>query len=98
MSVLAVQTNDRALAEQLAEAVRGGQDFREAALEIGVAEDEDAIFELGWTTPDTLAERVRPAIEPLQTGEITDPVDDANNVGYEVYFVEERTVDQPYED
>jgi len=98
MNVLAVQTNDRALAQQLVDAVRGGQDFREAALEVGVVEDDESIFELGWTTVETLAERVQPALEPLQAGDVSDPVDDANSVGYEVYYVAERTVDQPYED
>lgn len=98
MHIVAVQTNDRGQAQALVDAVRGGDDFREAALEIGVAADEASIYDLGWYTPDTLSDRVQPALEALQAGEVSDPVNDARNVGFEVYFVEARTVDAPYED
>ncbi len=96
--IWAARTNDRALAQALVEAVRGGQGFVEAALETGVAETEEDLFDLGWYAPETLVERVQPAVSTLASGGITDPVNDADNVGFEVYFVEERTLDEPYED
>lgn len=98
MLVLGVATSDRAQAQALVEAVRGGQDFTEAALDLGIAEDEEDVVELGWYAPDTLPERLREPLAEVAAGDAADPVDDANRVGFEVYFVAERPVDQPYEE
>lgn len=98
MHLLAVQPQQRADAQALVDAVRGGQDFREAAVELGLAASEEEVTEVGWYAPETLAESVRPSLESLQAGEVSDPVESQQNLGYAVYFVAERTVDQPYED
>jgi hypothetical protein len=41
---------------------------------------------------------VSPAVVDLQTGEVSELVEDAAKVGFEVYFVEQRSADLPYEE
>ena len=94
----AVPTNDRAAAQKLVDLVRGGASFR-GAVEAGVIEDpESGVQELGWFAPTSINERVAPFVLDLKTGEVSDVVDDANKIGYEVYFVAERSSDLPYEE
>lgn len=96
--LLMVQTDDRAAAQRLIDAVRGGADFAETATAEGILESGDAVTELGWFAPTSLNERVIPALQDLQTGDVSDVVEDARRVGYEVYFMVERTTDQPYDE
>lgn len=94
-----VSTGDRAAAQRLVDLVRGGASFRGAAAEAGVVTNPDEeVNELGWFAPTSLNERVAPAVQELQAGQVSDPIDDANRVGYEVYFVAERTSDAPYQE
>ena len=94
----AVPTNDRAAAQELIDLVRGGMDFREAAVEAGVVEEPEGAQELGWFAPSSINERVAPFVQDLQSGEISEVIDDANRVGFEVYYVEERSTERPYEE
>ncbi len=99
LELWAIPTNDRAAAQRLIDLVRGGADFKEAAVEAGIAESVDeGVQELGWFAPTSLNERVSPFVIDLQTGEVSDPVEDANRVGFEVYYVVERSSELPYED
>ena len=99
LNLWAVPTNDRAAALRLIELVRGGMDFREAAVEAGVIDSPDSgIQELGWFAPTSLNDRVSPAVGDLQTGEVSEIVEDAAKVGFEVYFVEQRSTELPYEE
>lgn|GEM_PF-2422146 len=95
----AVPTNDRAAAQQLIDLVRGGASFRGAAVEAGIIEDpEEGVQELGWFAPTSINERVQPFVQDLQAGEISEVVDDANNIGFEVYYIAERSSDLPYQE
>lgn len=99
LQLWAVPTNDRAAAQRLIDLVRGGTGFRDAAVEAGIAEDpEEGIEDLGWFAPTSLNDRVMPFVQDLQAGEVSEVVDDQNRIGFEVYFVAERTSDQPYQD
>lgn len=95
----ALPTNDRASAQRLIDLVRGGAGFREAAVEAGIVSDPEAgVQELGWFAPTSINDRVSAFVVDLQAGEVSEIVDDVNRVGYEVYYVAERTADQPYEE
>lgn len=98
----AIPTNDRAAAQQLIELVRGGTDFRDAVVEAGVADDpddpEEGVQEIGWFAPTSINDRVQPFVQDLQAGEVSDVVDDANRIGFEVYYIAERSSDLPYEE
>lgn len=98
LHIIAAPTANRGAALALVEAVRGGADFREAAVELGVLDGPDDVQDLGWFAPQALSDRVAPFVRDLQQGEISEPVDDANRVGFEVYYVVERTTDEPYQD
>jgi len=91
----AVPTNDRAAALRLIELVRGGADFAAAVEEVGI---DEGVQELGWYAPTSLNDRVSPFVIDLQTGEVSEPVDDAQRVGFEVYYVAERSSELPYEE
>lgn len=99
LNLWAVPTNDRAAAQQLIDLVRGGMGFREAAVEAGITDSVDSgVQELGWFAPTSLNDRVSPVVIDLQTGGVSEIVEDANKVGFEVYFVEQRSTDLPYEE
>ncbi len=99
LELWAVPTNDRAAAQRLVDLVRGGASFRGAAVEAGIIENADeGVQELGWFAPTSLNDRVGPFVRDLQAGEVSEIVEDANKVGYEVYFVAERSSDLPYEE
>ena len=99
LNLWAVPTNDRAAAQELIDLVRGGMGFREAAVEAGITDSVDSgLQELGWFAPTSLNDRVSPAVVDLQTGEVSELVEDAAKVGFEVYFVEQRSADLPYEE
>jgi hypothetical protein len=95
----AVPTNDRAAAQRLIDLVRDGASFRGAAVEAGVIDDpEEGVQELGWFAPTSIDERVMPFVQDLQAGEVSEIVDDANRIGFEVYYVAERSSDLPYQE
>jgi parvulin-like peptidyl-prolyl isomerase len=96
--VVAIRTNDRAKAQAVADAVRAGADFKEAATEQNVLEDNGDVLDLGWFAPSAVGDRLHDVLADLQEGDVSDPVNDANNVGFEVFFVDERTVDEPYKE
>ena len=98
MDLRAVATNDRAAAQALVDAVRGGQAFADAAVEVGVIDSAEEVQELGWFAPTSLNDRVAPSVQELQTGEVSEPLDDANRIGFEVFYVDYRSVDEPYQD
>jgi parvulin-like peptidyl-prolyl isomerase len=98
MHIIAARTTNRGAALSLVESVRGGADFREAAVELRVIGSEAEIQDLGWYAPQALSDRVAPFVRDLQQGEVSEPVDDAGRVGFEVFYVSERTTDEPYEE
>ena len=99
LQLWAVPTNDRAAAQKLVDLVRGGASFRGAAVEAGIIDNPDTgVQDLGWFAPTSLNDRVAPFIADLQAGQVSDVVDDANKIGYEVFFVAERSSDLPYQD
>ncbi|MEX2376296.1 MAG: peptidylprolyl isomerase, partial [Dehalococcoidia bacterium] len=99
MNLQRVLTPSRGLAQSLIEAVRGGQDFAEAAVDLGVVSNpEEEVQQLGWFAPSILPDRIAPAVASLQTGDISEPIEDSNRIGFEVYVVVERTSDEPYEE
>ncbi len=98
MNLQGVVTSSRGLAQSLIEAVRGGQDLAEAAIELGVLADPEEVQDLGWFAPSTLPERVAPMLVDLQSGAVSEPIEDSNRIGFEVYVVIERTADEPYEE
>jgi len=99
LQLWAIPTDNRAAAQRLIDLVRGGMEFREAAVEAGIAESVDqGVQDLGWFAPTSLNDRVSPFVLDLQAGEVSDPVEDARRVGFEVYYVVERSSDLPYEE
>lgn len=99
MNLRRIATSSRGLAQSLIEAVRDGQDFVETAIELGLITDpEEEVQDLGWFAPVALPDRVAPMVADLQAGEISEPIDDSNRIGFEVYVVLERTADAPYEE
>lgn len=97
MDVLRVATNDRARAEALREAALNGEDLRDAAVAAGIYTDRTQA-EAGWFSPETLPERVRDQINALSVGGVSDVLDDANQVGFEVYAITARTATDPYQE
>ncbi|GMU40410.1 MAG: hypothetical protein AMXMBFR23_12760 [Chloroflexota bacterium] len=97
LHIVRAATNDRTRAEAVREAVLGGQPLGEAAVEAGVY-TETSQAELGWYTPDTLPERLRETLVALQAGDVTEVLDDANRVGFEVYQVDQREQNRTYDD
>jgi hypothetical protein len=97
LDVLRVATNDRARAEALRQAALEGEDLRDAAVAAGIYTDRTQA-EMGWFAPETLPERVRDAITALAVGGATEVLDDANQVGFEVYAITSRTATEPYQE
>lgn len=95
MHLMAVRTGSPAEAQELVDAVRGGADFTETAVEMELVTAEEGPALVGWYAPNTLPERLA-ALADLPAGGIADPIEDASRVGYEVFFVSERTDDEPY--
>lgn len=93
-----VQTSDRTLAQALVDAVAGGEDFEEAAIRLGIVTSDEGVVDVGWLAPETISERIRDAIVPLQAGQTSGVLDDSINVGFEVYFVAERSTTAPYQE
>lgn len=96
--LLAIRTNDRAKAQAVTDAVRGGSEFEAAAEEAGVLESNGEVIDLGWFAPSAVGDRLQDVLVDMQTGDVSDPVNDASNVGFEVFYVDSRTLDEPYED
>jgi len=95
LHLMVVRTGSPAEAQELVDAVRGGADFTETAVEMGLATAEQGPGLVGWYAPTTLPERLASLVE-LPEGGIADPIEDASRVGYEVFYVSERTDDDPY--
>lgn len=92
-----VSTTDRTRAEAVRTAALGGQSLGDAAVEAGIYSDASQA-ELGWYTPDTIPARVRETLLALQAGDVTEILDDANRVGFEVYQVDQREQNRTYDD
>ena len=95
MHLMVVRTASPAEAQELVDAVRGGADFTETAVEMELATAEEGPALVGWYAPTTLPERLA-ALADLPEGGIADPIEDASRVGYEVFYVSERTDEEPY--
>ncbi|MDP2327445.1 MAG: hypothetical protein Q8M79_05100 [Dehalococcoidia bacterium] len=96
LDLLRVATNDRSRAEAVRKAVLDGADLRDAAVTAGIYTDRSQA-ELGWFAPEALPERVRDAISALRVGSASDVLDDANQVGFEVYAITTRVATEPYQ-
>lgn len=96
--ISAVSTNDRTQAQALIDAVAAGQTFAEAAVSAGIVDAADDLAAAVWFSPEGLDDRLRPAIEALQAGQVSEIVNDANQIGFEVYYVEDRTTTEPYDE
>lgn len=95
LHLMAVRTGSPAEAQELVDAVRGGADFTETAVEMGLAPAEQGPALVGWYAPATLPDRLA-AFADLPAGGIGDPIESADRVNYEVFYVSERTDDEPY--
>lgn len=98
MSLRAVTTDDEEAAQALVDAVAGGEDFTEAALDLDIADDEDDVFDLGWFAPEAMNETVSEAVGHLDAGQTSEVVPNVGAGGFVVYYVAERTVDEPYDE
>ncbi|MDA1010181.1 MAG: hypothetical protein O2888_01760 [Chloroflexi bacterium] len=95
LHLIAARTTSLGTAQQLVERVRSGEDFTEVAVEMELAEAEQGQTVIGWFAPETLPERLAPVAD-LSEGGVSDPIEAADRIWFDVFFVSERTSTEPY--
>jgi peptidyl-prolyl cis-trans isomerase SurA len=79
-------------ARQLVAALRNGASFAGVATEVSVSPSRDSGGDLGWIPGNVVADEIKAALQPLQAGQISDPVRTPS--GVQIFFVREiRSLD-----
>lgn len=94
---LTVRSRDEGRIAELRDRTLEGEDFVEVAIELGLAESEEAI-DRGWRAEEALAESVLEAIEGLEAGEVSGIVHEPDAFEFVVHYIAERDEDREYDD
>jgi hypothetical protein len=90
-----IRVSTQLAADTVIEELEGGASFEELADEESVAETDGPGGEIGWTVPEAQSDEVRAAIDGLEAGEWTDPLE--TGLFFEIYLVAETAEDREYE-
>jgi hypothetical protein len=90
-----IRVSTQLAAESVIEALEGGADFGTLADEQSVSDEDGAGGEIGWTALEVQDDDVQAALEGLEAGEWTAPIE--AGLFFDIYFVEEQAEDRDYD-